>query len=48
MRLAVFLRLMPLLGCFFIVLWSFLGLLRVLFTVLLNPFTALKKTDRKS
>ena len=40
--------LFPLVAYFFICLWCFLGLLRVLFIILRNPFTALKKTTRES
>ena len=40
--------LFPILGCFFIALWGFLGLLKVAVTILTHPFTALKKTTRES
>ena len=40
--------LFPVVGYFFIWLWSSLGLLRVLLAIVLHPFTALKKTARES
>ena len=40
--------LFPIIGYYFIALWALLGLLKVLFTILRNPFTALKKTTRES
>ena len=40
--------LFPVIGYYFIALWALLGLLKVLFTILRNPFTTLKKTTRES
>ena len=50
LRLAMALSglLFPILGFFFIVLWTFLALLKVAWIILTSPFTALKKTTRES